>query len=207
MYLGHKINFLIRFATLKKCAMRYCSCVTDLLLLGKTANYCSCTDQLLLMHRPTIAHALTEQLLVGYRAIIGRLPTNYCSRTANYCSHTDQLLLMHWQSNYWSVTEQLLVGYPPTIDHIMGNNTASRNTYYWSYIWPSTGRIIFWVHCCYIILTTRTSGMCSIRSLDAVKSKFFFCSYIRNGLMSSNIWSVDLVSKLDGNGSFHANLG
>jgi hypothetical protein len=91
----------------KKCAMRCCSCVTDLLLLGKTTNYCSCTDQLLRMHRPTIAHALTEQLLVGYR---------------------------------------------PTIDHIMGYNAASRKTYYCSYIWPSTGRIIFWVYICIDII-------------------------------------------------------
>jgi hypothetical protein len=101
----------------QKCAIRYCPCVTDLLLLGKTANYCS-----LLMHRPTIAHA----------------PTNYCS-----C--TDRAIIGRLPSNHWSVTEQLLVGYPPTIDHIMGNNTASRNTYYWSYMWSSTGRIIFWV--------------------------------------------------------------
>jgi hypothetical protein len=111
----------------KKCAMRYCSCVTDLLLLGKTANYCSCTDQLLLMHRPTIAHALTEQLLLTHR----------------------QQLLTHRPTIAHALAEQLLVGYPPTIDHIMGNNTASRNTYYWSYtsyIWPSTDRIIFWVY-------------------------------------------------------------
>jgi hypothetical protein len=27
----------------------------------------------------------------------------------------------------------------------MGNNALFRNTCYWSYIWPSTGRIIFWV--------------------------------------------------------------
>jgi hypothetical protein len=94
-----------------------------LLLMCNWSTLARKNGQLLLMHRPTIAHA----------------PTNYCSRT-------DQLLLMHWQSNYWSVTQQLLVGYPSNIDHIMSNNTASRNTYYWSYIWPSTGRIIFWVY-------------------------------------------------------------
>jgi hypothetical protein len=38
------------YYTEKKSAIRYCSCVTDQLLVGKTANYCSCTDQLLLMH-------------------------------------------------------------------------------------------------------------------------------------------------------------
>jgi hypothetical protein len=88
----------------KKCTMRCCSCVTDLILLGKTSNYYSCTDQLLLMYRPTIAHA----------------PTGWCH-------------------------EQLLVGYRPTNDQFMGNNFTSRNIYYWSYIWPRTGRIVFWV--------------------------------------------------------------
>jgi hypothetical protein len=113
--------------------MRYCSYVTDLLLLGKTANYCSCTDQVLLIHWQSNYWSVTEQLLVDYRPTIAHAPPTIAHAPTNYCSCTDR-------------AEQLLVGYLPTIDHIMGNNTASRNTYYWSYIWPSKGRIIFWVY-------------------------------------------------------------
>jgi hypothetical protein len=65
----------------------------------------------------------------------------------------DQLLLMHrptiahalsWAiigrlpSNYWSITDQLLISSWAIMPHHVIPN-------YWSYIWPSTGRIIFWV--------------------------------------------------------------
>jgi hypothetical protein len=71
--------------------------------------------------------------------------------------------------NYWYISDQLL----------MGNNASFRNTCYWSYIWPSTGRIIFWV---YHGITFKLE-ICKIKMADFIRIfaetrcyKFFWIS-------------------------------
>jgi hypothetical protein len=127
-----------------------------LLLMCNWSTLARKNGQLLLMHRPTIAHAPTNYCSCTDRAIIGRLPSNYLSVTDQLLLTHRQLLLTHRPTIAHALTEQLLVGYRAIIGWLPTNYWSHHGQYIIPHhvittightydLWPSTGRIIFWV--------------------------------------------------------------
>jgi hypothetical protein len=84
-------------------------------------------------------------------------------------------------SKFWHRALTIWCHDRPTIDQFMGNNASFRNTWYWSYIWPSTGRIIFWVGECYRFFFFLNFSI--IGNISGISVHFWCCGMEKLGFL------------------------